>query len=424
MPWFDMTMSRRKFLKLAGSGVAIVVVGGTVWRAFSNGVFSSGHGPAYEPWKDWKTESEGAGPLSLVASAILAANAHNTQPWLFVVNPIRIDLFADTKRNIGTIDPYLREMYEGLGCALENLALAAEAKGYSYSLKLMPDPTSRTHVANMNLVTNTNTKSNHSRIGNTTSTNSSNSSDLSEPLSLYTAIPQRHTNRGPYDKNRPVTQYIVQSLGSLSKTISPEGAMTVFWFTTLEQRRKLGDLILQATQAIVADKQQSYDDFKWYRASWQDIQTYKDGLTVDASGSPWYIEVLAKILPPISEKEFDNSQLQLAKDTYIATAAAFGIIAVHDVFDNIQRLQGGMFYQRMHLWATSNGLAMQPMNQVTERADREMSLGTTQTFGSALRDLIADPTWQALMTFRIGYPTMEALSSPRRSVQEVVVSSV
>jgi pimeloyl-ACP methyl ester carboxylesterase len=43
-----------------------------VWRAFSNGVFSSEQGPAYEPWKNWKRESEeGAGPLSLVASAIL-----------------------------------------------------------------------------------------------------------------------------------------------------------------------------------------------------------------------------------------------------------------------------------------------------------------------------------------------------------------
>ena len=421
MPWFDTKMSRRKFLKLAGSGIAIVVVGGTVWRAFSNGVFSSGQGPTYEPWKDLKTESQqGAGPLSLVASAILAANAHNTQPWLFVVNPNKIDLFADTKRNIGAIDPYLREMYEGLGCSIENLVVAAEAKGYTYDFKLMPNPTSKTHVATITLISNR--KINHSVSGNNTTTTLS--SNLSEPLSLYNAIPQRHTNRGPYDKNKPVTQDIVQSLGSLSKTISPEGAMTVFWFTTDDQRRKVGDLILQATQDIIADKQQSYDDFKWYRAGWQDIQTYKDGLTVDASGSPRYIEVLAKILPPISEKEFDNSQLQLAKDTYVATAAAFGIIAVHDVFDNIQRLQGGMLYQRMHLWATSNGLAMQPMNQVTERADREMSLGIKQTFGNPLRELIANPKWQALMTFRIGYPTMEALSSPRRSVQEVVVSSV
>ena len=114
----------------------------------------------------------------------------------------------------------------------------------------------------------------------------------------------------------------------------------------------------------------------------------------------------------------------MAKDTYIATALAFGIIAVHDVFENSQRLQGGMFYQRMHLWATSNGLAMQPMNQMTERADREMSLGIEQTFGNALRELIANPNWQALMTFRIGYPTVEALSSPRRSIQDVMFSSV
>lgn len=309
-------------------------------------------------------------------------------------------------------------MYEGLGCALENLVLAAEAKGYVYNLKLMPNPTSKTHVASISLITNT--KSKNSRTGNTIT----DSSVKSEALSLYNAIPQRHTNRGPYDKNRPVSQDILESLGSLSKTISPEVRLVIFWFTTDDQRRRVGNLILQATQAIVADRQQSYDDFKWYRSSWQDIQIYKDGLTVDASGSPWYLDVLAKLLPPISKEEYGSSQLQLAKDTYIATAAAYGIIAVHDVFDNIQRLQGGMFYQRMHLWGTSNGLAMQSMNQMTERADRETSLGIEQTFGNALKELIANPIWQALFTFRIGYPTIEGLSSPRRSVQEVVVSQL
>jgi hypothetical protein len=420
-----MKISRRKFLKLAGIGVAIVVVGSAVWRAFDNGVFSSGQGPAFEPWKDWKTESEeGTGPLSLVSSAILAANPHNTQPWLFVVNPNRIDLIAEVNRNIGAIDPYLREMYEGLGCALENLVLAAEAKGYAYELKLIPNPTNKTHVASISLTTNS--KSKNSVTGNTTAARSiittNVSSVKSDTLALYNAIPQRHTNRGPYDKNKPVSQDILESLGLISKTISPEARMTIFWFTTSDQRRKVGDLILQATQAIVDDKEQSYDDFRWYRSSWQDIQTNRDGLSVDASGSSWYLGFLAKLLPPISKEEYGSSQLQLAKDTYVATAAAFGIIAVHDVFDNIQRLEGGMFYQRMQLWATSNGLAMQPMNQVTERADREVSLGIEQTFGSALRELIANPNWQALFTFRIGYPTIEALSSPRRSVQEVVLS--
>jgi hypothetical protein len=338
----DMKMSRREFLKLAGSGIAIVVVGGTIWRAFSNGVFSSGRGPAYEPWNDWKTESEkGSGPLSLVASAILAANPHNSQPWLFVVNPNRIDLFAVINRNIGAIDPYLREMYEGLGCAIENLILAAEAKGYTYNLKLMPNPTNKTHVASINLIANT--KNKNSGTGNATT---SDSAVRSEALSLYNAIPQRHTNRGPYVKNRPMAHDILESLGGLNKTINPQ-RLAVFWFITDDQRRKVGNFILQATQAIVADDQQSYDDFKWYRSNWQDIQTNKDGLTVDASGSPWYLDFLAKLLPPISKEEYGGSQLQLAKDTYVATTAAFGIIAVHNVFDNIQRLGGGMFYQRI-----------------------------------------------------------------------------
>jgi len=71
----------------------------------------------------------------------------------------------------------------------------------------------------------------------------------------------RHTNRGPYDKNRPVTLDILQTLGSLKQTIGP-GVVLLLCLTTDEQRRKVGDLILHATQAIVTDKQQSYDDFK------------------------------------------------------------------------------------------------------------------------------------------------------------------
>jgi hypothetical protein len=50
-------------------------------------------------------------------------------------------------------------------------------------------------------------------------------------------------------------------------------------------------------------------------------------------------EIAPWVLP---EFKLSSSQLQLAKDTYVATAAAFGIIAVHDVFDNIQRLQSGI----------------------------------------------------------------------------------
>ena len=85
-------MKRRTFLKGAGA-LTVLVAGSGVWRAYDQGIFSIGQGPAYEPWKNWRTDAS-EGPLALVRAAILAANPHNTQPWLFKV----MDLF--NSRNV------------------------------------------------------------------------------------------------------------------------------------------------------------------------------------------------------------------------------------------------------------------------------------------------------------------------------------
>jgi hypothetical protein len=75
----------------------------------------------------------------------------------------------------------------------------------------------------------------------------------------------------------------------------------------------------------------------------------------------------------------------------------------------------------MHLWAQAEGIAMHPLNQLPERADRERSQGLAPRFASVLRELVGGGSWQALMPFRLGYPKVEALASPRRTVAEVLV---
>jgi len=100
-------VQRRSFLKGAGI-VTVAVVGGDVWRAWDQGVFSVGEGPAYEPWKDWRKTGNDA-PLALVRAAILAASPHKTQPWLFKITNSSIELHIDTQRNVDALDPYLRE---------------------------------------------------------------------------------------------------------------------------------------------------------------------------------------------------------------------------------------------------------------------------------------------------------------------------
>src|SRR5690349_15360992 len=109
-------MRRRIFIKTAAA-TTLVLAGAGLFRARARGVFATGEGAAYEPWRDFTAGVSHGEPLALVRAAILAANPHNTQPWLFRVASDRVDLFANTLRNIGAIDPFLREMHVGLGCA-------------------------------------------------------------------------------------------------------------------------------------------------------------------------------------------------------------------------------------------------------------------------------------------------------------------
>src|SRR5712692_1833052 len=102
------TVSRRRLFQAAG-GICVLVVGGTLYRANDQGVFSTGQGPAYDVWREFSAQ-DGAAQLRLVRAAVLATNAHNTQPWLFRLGPSQIDLYAVPSRNIGSIDPLRREM--------------------------------------------------------------------------------------------------------------------------------------------------------------------------------------------------------------------------------------------------------------------------------------------------------------------------
>jgi len=388
-----MGVNRRTVLKIAGA-TAVVAGGAVAARAWQQGVFSTGQGPAYDPWRTWRADRP-EGPTRMVRAAILAANPHNSQPWRFRVHDNIVDVFADTGRNIGAIDPYRREMYMGLGCALENLVLAAEQYGYATDVTLLPDAANAAHAARVALVPST-----------------------AHESALFDAIPARHTDRGPYDINRPVSGETLTRLAGLGQDLPQVG---VLWFTTEPDRRRVGELIVAATEAIVADSQQSGDSAKWFRSSWREIQQLRDGITLDAQSLPPFVNVMAKILPPLSQEQSDQAWLRTTRDRHVATAAAFGLIVVPDANDNAWRIRGGRLWQRMHLWATTQGLSMQPLNQMSERADRERMLGIEPRFGNALKELASVPGMQALMPFRLGYPTMQAQPSPRRDVAAVLM---
>ena len=120
--------SRRQTLRL-GSALTLVLAGGRLRTANAKGQILP-EGDAYAPWGLWNDPSLRGAPLALVAAAVLAANPHDTQPWLFRISDDAIEVLADLSRNLGAMDAFVREMHLGLGCAIENMLVAAGPNGY------------------------------------------------------------------------------------------------------------------------------------------------------------------------------------------------------------------------------------------------------------------------------------------------------
>lgn len=385
-------MKRRNFLQYFGA-VSVLVAGGVVWRAYEEGVFSTGDGPAYQEWSDWK-EEQSDGLLGLVRSALLAASPHNSQPWLFRISESRIELFADTERNIGAIDPYFREMYIGLGCALENLLLAAKANAYDYQIDYLPEPSNASHVATINFENGEKTAS-----------------------ALFHAIPHRHTFRGPHNLDKRVSSHTRNSISMLGNEFVN---VKLLWLEKQSDRNLFFDLNAEATEELIHDEEQSKASFKWFRNSWEELQSHKDGVFIDTTGISASFRAIAKILPPVSRETGDRYFLEAMKNLRDSSDMV-GILVARDSADNLQRVQGGRLWQRLHLWGTINDLVLQPVNQIPERIDRKHSLGEKSSLAEKLQSLVNHSNWQVLMPFRIGYSKQPVFPSPRRQVTDVII---
>ena len=393
-------MRRRSFLKGAGI-VTVAVVGGGVWRAEEQGVFSVGEGPAYEPWKDWRNAGNDE-PLALVRAAILAASPHNTQPWLFKISDSAIELHIDTQRNVGALDPFLREEHIGMGCALENLMLAAPANGYVATAELLPgklgpiagEPKTQL-LARVNLA-----------------------AGKREESELYNAIPLRHTNRGPYDPHKAISPDFVDALQHVPDDC-PD--VKLFLFTAEADRKKIAEISSAANTEIYSDPDVQRGSERWVRTQWSSVQKYRDGLTIDAFGLPPIATAIAKMMSArmlrwAASRSTDNGYANL-----MLSAPLIGFIAVRDRYAQEQCLQAGRIWQRAHLLATARGLAARPCNEAVEMVDHERALGRPASRVALLNEITADPTWQPTFVFYMGYPKLSAHASPRRPVQAVLV---
>jgi hypothetical protein len=377
-------LSRRQFVQwLAGASGAALVAGPGC------GYFPAESGDAFSPWTfpDGEVRPE----FAAARAALLAANPHNTQPWALRVTKSRIELHANFERNLGTMDGLRRELHIGLGCALENLALTARAFGRAPEVRLLPDGADPSLVATVDL---------------------SAAPPVDDPL--FAAIPHRHTNRGRY-ADAPVASGLDAALRAL--LVEPGIQLTLLTTPTQKDRFRTGTI--DATRAIIADPEMSRDTNRWYRHSAAEIEKFRDGVTLDTSGNGAATRFFGKIVGRPSDATSNQYWLDLTKGDH-TTASAFCILSSPAGNAREDQLRAGRIHQRIHLWSASQGLALQPLNQMAERQDREEALGLTPVFTKILRGFVGEDR-RAQMLFRIGYAWDEAFESPRRPLEWVLL---
>ena len=364
--------SRRRFLAMGAAAMAAGACG-----------FPPESGAAFAPWD---FPDEGLEPrLSLVHAATLAASPHNTQPWWFTVEASAIELSLDPDQSLGAMDPLGREQRIGIGCALENLVLAAPRFGFAAAVTYAPRPDVLARV------------------------------ELSTPggeLSpLFDQIAHRRTNRSVYADLALPTE-VPELMRGLIEDLAPVQLHLLDSSAAMEAFR---DGTNAATKSIVADDEMWDWSHRWWRQTEEQIEAHRDGLNMDLLGVGDGTRVLGKTQSSVSAKRAGDYWIRNTKKRQLS-ASAFGILGTPELEDPASLLQVGRAWQRLHLWLSDQGAAAQPLNQMAERRDREVQLGLERDFEGRLARL-ADG--HAQMLFRVGYAWDDAFASPRRPVDWV-----
>lgn len=190
----------------------------------------------------------------LVRYATLAASSHNTQPWRFALDAESIVIQPDLSRRTPAVDPDDHHLWVSLGCAAENLALAAAAFGRRAEIEF---------DARINLL----------RV-------------FLEPMTpvrspLFDAIPQRQCTRAEYD-GQPLPAAELRALGS---TASGPGVQALL----LVDRSRIDavtDFVIQGNTAQMRDAAFVRELKQWLRFSESEAVASRDGLFARSSGSP------------------------------------------------------------------------------------------------------------------------------------------
>ena len=330
--------------------------------------------PKVTPWQgreqDFPWNGSAADRLGfLVRYAILAPSSHNTQPWRFGIREDEIRLFADTGRWLQVADADRRELYLSVGCALENLLVAATYFGYGHEVEYFPDPSAADLAARVSLTP-------HDELA----------GDETSPL--LEAILARHTNHQAYEP-RAIPEADLERL----RGCGDEEGLWLHLTSDPEITRRADDLIVRADTLLFANPA-----FREELGYW---------IGQGAFGTSWLLAKLGQLA--VTYASAVGARAAKTDSEVLLSAPVLGVIS-SATDDRPSQVKAGRIFERLCLTATSLSIRVQPMSQPLE----------VPALREEVRALIPVQGAWPQQTFRLGYADPEP-HTPRRRLEEVLL---
>lgn len=365
-------VDRRTLLVGGGGALALVGAGAALVALRSRDEMADYEAAVAATRRTVKQQPEA---YDLIRYATLAANSHNSQPWQFRVAPTGIDILPDPLRKLAAVDPDDHHLFASLGCAAENLAIAAAMRGVAGTLTFTPESGGAVRFEKGGAA-------------------------QAEPA-LFNAIPKRQSTRGDYS-GKSVS---AADLTTLSSAAAITG-VDVMIITDRPKLNQVRDLVLTGNSAQMADAAFVRELKAWLRFSPAHALQTGDGLFSATSGNPALPEWLG---PTMFDLMFKAKTENEKYTRHIATSAGIAVFVAQGEGPE-HWVQAGRACQRFALAATALGLKHAFLNQPVEVAQLRAELAA----------LIGMPGRRPDILMRFGYGAAMPFSA-RRPVAAVMV---
>ena len=367
-----MTISRRKMIALVGGG--FVVAAGSAAGGF---VATRRPNAALAPWE--AAGGYAAPRMAALSWAILAPNPHNRQPWLAeLVGADRVRIWREAARNLPETDPFDRQMTIGMGCFLELFRQAAAEQGQIAQMDLFPEGEDGP-VADITLVT-----------GGT-------------PDPLFQFALSRHTNRLAYEDRVPEEAAL--------SVMSPEASEII---TDPDRVDALRALTRNAMHIEMHTHRTHMESINLTRLGKREIEANPDGISV--RGAVQEALIVAGMITREGQADQASAEFAQTVDFVLSAQDASPAYLTIKTAGNarLDQIEAGRQWLRVHLAATSAGVAMQPLSQALQEYPEQAELY------AAVHEMLAEPGETIQMLGRIGYAASVG-PSPRWPLESRII---